>query len=664
MKEFQMGRKNSKIKSVSQDNYYFIKGMLNTMLNPVCYKDRNGIYLGVNKIYARQIAGLPEENIVGHTLLEVGREVTARFPERSVINGISLLEYVKGWERDDTKLLRQGGTSTHEYEVICADGIKRLFLVNKSTFSNENGEILGFFTVLQDITERDEIQKKLQEKEEMYRFIAEQTEQIVYDFDFRSNKGNLEGAIEEVTGYLPEEFQGMPPEVWIGYLHPEDLGHVNEKVMKIQNEGGKYRQEFRFRKKDRTYFYAEDRGVCLLDKDGKPYKLLGVIKDITERKLAHERAEKDITERKLAHERVEKSEERYRSFIENFKGIVFQADENFIPQFLHGAVEEITGYDEEEFMSELPWKDIIDPEYLPAIVEEEKRIRDVPGACTIEREFRIRNRKGKTKWLHETCQKILGKDGKPDVYQGVIYDVTKRRQAEETLAGIEIARKKEIHHRIKNNLQVISSLIDLQAEKFKNRECVKDSEVLEAFRESQDRVISIALIHEELHEGDGANNTLNFSPYLERLVENLFQAYTLGNVDISLHMDLEKNIFLDMDTAVPLGLIVNELVSNSLKHAFSGRETGEIQIKLCREESTENEQDNCIKRGTGNSKIARFIMTVSDDGAGIPEVDIDNSDTLGLQLVSLLVDQLEGEMELKRDKGTEFTIKIRVAEKL
>ena len=116
MKEFQMGRKNSKIKSVSQDNYYFIKGMLNTMLNPVCYKDRNGIYLGVNKIYARQIAGLPEENIVGHTLLEVGREVTARFPERSVINGISLLEYVKGWERDDTKLLRQGGTSTHEYE--------------------------------------------------------------------------------------------------------------------------------------------------------------------------------------------------------------------------------------------------------------------------------------------------------------------------------------------------------------------------------------------------------------------------------------------------------------------------------------------------------------------------------------------------------------------
>ena len=646
-----MGRKNSKIKSVSQDNYYFIKGMLNTMLNPVCYKDRNGIYLGVNEIYARQIVGLPEEKIVGHKLLEVGRKIAERFPERSVVNGISLLEHVKGWEKDDTKLLRHGGTSTHEYEGICADGIKRLFLVNKSTFSNENGEILGLFTVLQDITERDEIQRKLQEKEERYRFITEQTEQLVYDFDFRSNKGNLEGAIEEVTGYLPKEFQDIPLDVWIEYIHPEDRERINEKVIIIQNEGGKYRQEFRFRKKDGTYFYAEDRGVCLLDKDGKPHKLLGVIKDITERELAHER--------------VQKSEERYRSFIENFKGIVFQADEFFIPQFLHGAVEEITGHSEEEFMSGLPWKDIIDPEDLSAIVEEEKRIREVPDAYTIEREFRIRNRKRNTKWLHETCQKIPGKDGKPEVYQGVIYDVTKRRQAEETLAGIEIARKKEIHHRIKNNLQVISSLLDLQAEKFKNTKCVKDSEVLEAFRESQDRVISIALIHEELHEGDGTDNTLNFSPYLERLIENLFQAYTLGDVDISLHTDLEENIILNMDTAVPLGLIVNELISNSLKHAFPGKETGEIRIKLYREENTENEQGNCSKDRVGNSKIARFILTVSDDGAGIPEkVDIDNSDTLGLQLVSMLVDQLEGEMELNRDKGTEFTIKISVAAKL
>ena len=113
-------------------------------------------------------------------------------------------------------------------------------------------------------------------------------------------------------------------------------------------------------------------------------------------------------------------------------------------------------------------------------------------------------------------------------------------------------------------------------------------EVLAAFRESQDRVISMALIHEELHKGGGFE-TLNFSPYIQELAENLFQTYSLGDTKITLNMDMEEDLFFDMDTAVPLGMIVNELVSNSLKHAFPGRDKGEIRIKLHREE-TQNVQ--------------------------------------------------------------------------
>ncbi|WP_440945079.1 PAS domain S-box protein [Methanosarcina sp. T3] len=639
---------NPGVTSVSHENDFFVKSMLNAMVNPVCYKDRNGVYLGVNEIFARQIAGLPEEEIIGYTLLEGARKVVERFPERAFVNGQPLLEHVKEWSRDDIELLNKGGKRTYEYEGICADGVRRVFLVNKSTFSSEKGEIRGLITVLQDITVRDEVQRALQEKEEKYRIITEQTEQIVYDFDFRSNTGNLEGAVEEVTGHPVKDFQGIPPHVWIGYLHPEDLDHVNENITKIQREGGKYRQEFRFRKKDGTYFYAADRGTCLLDESGKPYKLLGVIKDITERKLAHER--------------VQKSEERYRSFIENFKGIAFQADENFIPNFLHGALEEITGYTEEEFGSKIRWKDIIDPEYLPLIIEEENKIRKVPEVRTVEVEYRIRDKKGKTKWVHETCQKIPGREGKPEIYQGVIYDITEKKRAEETLAKVDAARKKEIHHRIKNNLQVISSLLDLQAEKFCSREFVKAPEVLEAFRESQDRMISIALIHEGLHE-NGETDTLNFSPYLERLVDTLFQTYRLGSARITLKKELEENIFFDMDVAVPLGLIVNELVSNSLKHAFSGRGNGEIDIKLCREKNLKHVVDLCAENRTQARRETGFILTVSDNGTGISDtVDMENSDSLGLQLVNILVEQLEGEMEVKREKGTEFTIRISIAE--
>jgi len=192
--------------------------------------------------------------------------------------------------------------------------------------------------------------------------------------------------------------------------------------------------------------------------------------------------------------------------------------------------------------------------------------------------------------------------------------------------------------------------LDLQADKFNNREDIKDSEVMEAFRESQDRVRSMALIHEELHEGKG-DNKLNLSLYLEKLVDNLFQTYRLGNTDINLNMDVEENTFIDMDTAVPLGIIVNELVSNSLKHAFPGRDKGEIRIKFRREE---NESDE------GN----RFTLTVSDDGVGFPDnFDFKDIGSLGFQLVTILVDQLDGELELKSKNGTEYTIRFTVIEK-
>lgn len=231
-------------------------------------------------------------------------------------------------------------------------------------------------------------------------------------------------------------------------------------------------------------------------------------------------------------------------------------------------------------------------------------------------------------------------------------DVSEHKKIEKTQENTEIACLKEIHHRIKNNLQVIYSLLDLQAERFKNRKFIEDSEILEAIRESQNRILSMSLIHEELYTGEG-KGTLNFSAYLKRLVDSLFQTYRLGSTSIKLNMDIEEDIFFDINTAVPLGMIINEFVSNSLKYAFLGRNKGMIQIKLFSEE-TGNEpykKKNVINKGT------RYTLTVSDDGIGIPEkVDIEKPETLGLQLVNLLVDQLDGEIELKRDKGTEFTI--------
>jgi two-component sensor histidine kinase len=156
----------------------------------------------------------------------------------------------------------------------------------------------------------------------------------------------------------------------------------------------------------------------------------------------------------------------------------------------------------------------------------------------------------------------------------------------------------------------------------------------------------MALIHEELHKG-GNIDTLDVSSYIKELADNLFQAYMFENTKISLNIDIEENAFFDMDTAVPLGIIVNELVSNSLKHAFIGRDKGEIRIKLHREEC----------------KSTTYVLSISDNGIGIPgSFNIEDLDSLGLQLVTSLVDQLDGEIELKRNNGTEFIIRFTVQE--
>jgi PAS domain S-box-containing protein len=221
---------------------------------------------------------------------------------------------------------------------------------------------------------------------------------------------------------------------------------------------------------------------------------------------------------------------------------------------------------------------------------------------------------------------LLQVRGSPNSWCIVVTDLTEQKKNEEIIAAERLARsiveqaaedirKKEIHHRIKNNLQVISSLLDLQAEYF------EDEKIREAFRESQNRVILMALIHEELYKGEGTD-TLDFSAYLQKLAENLFQTYSLNSKNIHLYMDLEENSFFDMDTAVPLGIIVNELISNSLKYAFTEDQEGEIRIQLCREEKNNETRESL------------FSLTISDNGKGIPEdMELENVESLGLQLV-------------------------------
>jgi two-component sensor histidine kinase len=235
---------------------------------------------------------------------------------------------------------------------------------------------------------------------------------------------------------------------------------------------------------------------------------------------------------------------------------------------------------------------------------------------------------------------------------GIMLDITERKKAEQALLKTEEIRKKEIHHRIKNNLQVISSLLSLQAEHF------SDKKVKESFHDSQNRVISMSLIHEELYKtGEtGSVETFDFKAYIQKLANELFRSYMVGDEGIHLKLDMES-AFLGMDTGIPLGIIINELVSNSLKHAFPRGRGGEIQIKLHRTGISQSKGNN---RYPGSCETSEFLLTVSDNGIGLPEdIDFRHTSSLGLQLVNILVEQINGSIELKRGKGTEFRIKFR-----
>lgn len=213
-------------------------------------------------------------------------------------------------------------------------------------------------------------------------------------------------------------------------------------------------------------------------------------------------------------------------------------------------------------------------------------------------------------------------------------EVRDRQQAEQQIKASLKEKEvllKEIHHRVKNNLQVISSLLKLQCSS------IKDKHTLAIFRESQNRVESMALIHEQLYQSKNLS-CIDFADYIRNLVANLFCAYELSANAINFKINVNQ-VLLDINAAIPCGLIVNELVANSLKYAFSVTQTGKIAINF------------------SSTKDSNFTLFVRDDGVGFPtNVDFKNPETLGVQLVNALTEQLEGEIELKSEHGTEFKI--------
>jgi PAS domain S-box-containing protein len=342
----------------------------------------------------------------------------------------------------------------------------------------------------------------------------------------------------------------------------------------------------------------------------------------------------NITVQKRAEEALRESEARFRRLADHAPGIIYRlrTHPHISLEYVSPAATTLTGYTTDELTGR-------NTPLAQFILEEDRfAVDQVLGTAAGAGKpvvLRWMCRDGTIVWMEHRTSPIYDGSGAIVAGEGIAIDITGRIQAEMALR-VSLEEKevllKEIHHRVKNNLQIVSSLLSLQTEH------VAPENALEALRESQARVRSMAMIHEQLYSsGDLAR--IDFDRYVRDLAGYIFRMYSSEAAGISLEVDVQA-IALGIDRAIPCGIIINELLTNALKHAFPRGSAGSVLVRFAE---------------GGDEGI---VLTVQDDGVGIPEdLDPAKSSSLGLELVQTLVEQLKGRMSMESAGGARFTIR-------
>lgn len=249
-------------------------------------------------------------------------------------------------------------------------------------------------------------------------------------------------------------------------------------------------------------------------------------------------------------------------------------------------------------------------------------------------EVRLVNKRGEALWYETFLDPIILPNGKVEEVSYITHNITDKKLAEEQLRASLKEKEvllQEVHHRVKNNLQVISSILNLQSS------YLKDENTISMLLESQNRIKSMSFIHEILYQTKDFSN-INFRDYIHNIAHNLIHSYRLDHKSVSLKFDVD-NVALNLDISIPCGLIVNELLSNAMKYAFPDKRKGIITTSVKQKKDT-------------------ITITVADNGIGFPKhIDFRNTESLGLQLIISLTEQLNGKIKLdKAAKGTKFLI--------
>ena len=479
-----------------------------------------------------------------------------------------------------------------------------------------NGDVKSVVTVNRDITEHKKAVDKIKSSEFKYRKLYESMMDAFAHVDNEGHIIEFNEVFRQMLGYDPDEllkltYRDITPEKW----HESEAEILKNQVY---DRGFTDIYEKEYLRKDGSIFPVELRTYQLRDEQGHPNGLWAIVRDISKRK----ESEKLLLE----------SESKFRELFDNANDMIAlnEIEENIMPgKFIEVnkiGIERL-GYSREEFLNMTP-TDIVAPDNHAKMRIIAKEFQNNSRA-----QFEIVHLTKDGKRIHVEVNNHLFNLGGRHVALAISRDITERKISEEKI-NYSLKEKnvllKEIHHRVKNNMQIISSLLSLQTN------YIDDNIALDVLKESQNRVKTMAMIHEKLYQSNDFVN-IKFDDYILRLVSDLFYSYNIQEDQIKPVIQVE-DVKLNIETAVPCGLIISELVSNSLKYAFPEGKNGKMNISLKR-------------------LLNKYELTVSDNGIGFPEdLDFRNTNSLGLQLVNNLVEQIDGEITLEYGQGTKFTI--------
>jgi PAS domain S-box-containing protein len=462
-----------------------------------------------------------------------------------------------------------------------------------------------------ETAERRRQEEKLRESEYRYRTIFETIGVPVLIIEEDTTISLVNTEFEKLSGFSRREIEGQ--KCWTEFVAADELERMRTYHAERRTQPGSVPKTYK---------------AQFVDRGGRVRDMLFTV-DIVPGTKKSVGCTIDISELKITESALRESEERYRTAIEcsNDAVTIVQGD---VRVYANQKFLEIFGYDRMEDVIGRPTFHVIHPDDRDCVTEF-NRLRQSGEPAPSRYEFKGIRKDGTIVHMEVSAAKVTYR-GQPAAL-GYMRDITERRQAEEQIKTSLKEKEvliKEIHHRVKNNLQVVSSLLFLQSQ------TVKDEETRRILEESRNRVKSMAFIHKQLYQSKNLAH-IDFASYVRSLTKNLLTSYRTNGNDISLDVRVD-DIFLALDSAIPCGLIINELVSNTLKHAFSNHSAGHITVDLHQE-------------GEKN------VLVVSDNGVGLPVgLDVHTTETLGLQLVSALVQQLDGTLELERGSGTVFKI--------